>query len=80
MNVVHNNRKVSKPNKTHTIRYAQAVTAASSFSKHRVLHFLIVIYHSRTCKLFHFLKGAEWCGFCLLRSALPCELGTGSES
>lgn len=54
------------------------VTAAVLVSKCSMLCFLIAIYHSRICKLFHFLKSAEWCGFGLRRSALCHEMGAGS--
>lgn len=83
MNAVHNDSKVSIANQDphNQVCMGQAflsiATAATSFSKCGMLHFLIVIYHSRTCKWFHFLKSAEWGGFCLLRSALCHEMGTG---
>lgn len=56
--------------------FISKVTAEFHFES--TVHFLIVIYHSGTCKLFHFLKSADWYGFCMLRSALCNEMGTGS--
>lgn len=54
--------------------FISRVTIEIVLQKHSTMRFLIAIYHSGPCKLFHFLKSADWYGFYMLRTALSSEV------
>lgn len=84
MNAINHYSKASGVNQDHLGQrgicgpHINKITAEILPWKHSTTYFLIAIYHSEPCKLFHYLKSADWYGFCTIRSALCNEMGTGS--